>query len=137
MSKTINNSARSLKRLTHYKKPFGLRKRLPQKILSAVKEIRPEIDAPIEVWNIFGPLGMNTVVILSFLGGPIAWITIDFNTPTLVGYSHVKSQWLHSKQIGIVAGKNAILCSSTDENKHIHTGKRCWKFKQDETIIQD
>ena len=39
------------------KKHSGLRKSLSQKISSTVKEIRSEIDAPVEVCNMFGPLG--------------------------------------------------------------------------------
>ena len=51
-----------------------------------------------------------------------ALITLDYKTekknmPTIVGYS--------------------ILSSRTDENKHIHTGKKRSKFKQDQNIIQD
>jgi len=54
----------------------------------------------------------------------------------IVGYWHVKPRRLHSTQVGIVAGRK---CYSVQQHRweHMHTGKKSWKFKQHQTIIQD
>ena len=53
------------------KQHFGWEKAYPKNIV--IYEIRPEIDAPIEVWIIFGQLIMEPVTVPSFLGNDHAY----------------------------------------------------------------
>ena len=59
--------------------------------INGLKEIRPKVDAPVQVRNIFGPLSMNPVRIPSFLweggGRATVLITVDYNTPAVMSES--------------------------------------------------
>ena len=87
----------NIKNYTFYiiniKSPLGWEKARPKNIVNCKRD-RSEIDAPIEVCNIFGPLGVNPVRVPSFLGGYTTLITIYYNTPAIVWYLHVEPQYL-------------------------------------------